>query len=131
MAEETLHQTQHDLARTIIRTFYEALSTQLDKKHYITKSDLDRSFRLFDNFWPTTLPVFKANCKTCIERNSSKVYHPDARRKDFVTRFVFSHVVTTIPTRMAPVSGAKFPQVIVRGMQKNVTTLFHAKEYNT
>jgi hypothetical protein len=131
MAEETFHQTQHDLARTIIRTFYEALSTQLDKKHYLTKTDLDRSFRLFDGFWPSTLPVFKANCKTCIERHTGKVYHPDSRRKDFVTRFVFSHVILNIPERTSPVSGVKYPQVIVRGIQKNVTTLFHAKEYNT
>jgi len=35
MAEDTFHETQHDLARTLIRTFYEALSVQFDRKDHI------------------------------------------------------------------------------------------------
>ena len=46
MAEDTFHETQHDLARTLIRTFYEALSVQFDRKDHITKEELDRAFSL-------------------------------------------------------------------------------------
>ncbi len=109
MADDTFHETQHDLARTLIRTFYEALSVQFDRKDHITKDELDRAFNLIEGFWPKTLPAFKANCRLCIDKNGSRAYNPDARRKDFLTRFVFSLLITTIPSRMDPGSGKYFP----------------------
>lgn len=129
MADETFHQTQHDLARTLIRTFYEALAVQFERKDHITRDELDRAFTLIEGFWPKTLPAFKANCRLCLDKHGSRAYNPDARRKDFLTRFVFSLLITSIPSRMDPISGKHFPQVIVRGIQRNVTTLFSNAEY--
>ena len=90
---------------------------------------LDRAFNLIEGFWPKTLPAFKANCRLCIDKNGSRAYNPDARRKDFLTRFVFSLLITTIPSRMDPGSGKYFPQVIVRGIQRNIVNLFSNAEY--
>jgi hypothetical protein len=129
MAEDTFHETQHDLARTLIRTFYEALSVQFDRKDHITKDELDRAFNLIEGFWPKTLPAFKANCRLCIDKIGTRAYNPDARRKDFLTRFVFSLLITSIPSRMDPGSGKYFPQVIVRGIQRNIVNLFSNAEY--
>ncbi|UEM20374.1 hypothetical protein JL100_025380 [Skermanella mucosa] len=129
MADETFHQTQHDLARTLIRTFYEALAVQFERKDHITRDELDRAFTLIEGFWPKTLPAFKANCRLCLDKHGARAYNPDARRKDFLTRFVFSLLITNIPSRMDPISGKYFPQVIVRGIQRNVTTLFSNAEY--
>ena len=129
MADDTYHEKQHDLARTLIRTFYEALAVQFDRKDHITKDELDRAFNLIEGFWPKTLPAFKANCRLCIDKNGSRAYNPDARRKDFLTRFVFSLLITTIPSRMDPASGKYFPQVIVRGIQRNIVNLFSNAEY--
>src|SRR5690348_16513398 len=77
MAEDTFHETQHDLARTLIQTFYEALAVQFDRKDHITKDELDRAFNLIEGFWPKTLPAFKANCRLCIDKNGARAYNPD------------------------------------------------------
>ena len=56
MADETFHQTQHDLARTLIRTFYEALAVQFERKDHITRDELDRAAdELLDVFVNGTL----------------------------------------------------------------------------
>lgn len=61
MAEDTFHETQHDLARTLIRTFYEALSGQFDRKDHITKEELDRAFNLIEDSgqrpYPPSRPI--------------------------------------------------------------------------
>ena len=51
---------------------------------------LDRRSNLIEGFWPKTLPAFKANCRLCIDKNGSRAYNPDARRKDFADRFALA-----------------------------------------
>ncbi|HYD32187.1 MAG TPA: hypothetical protein VEB64_15200 [Azospirillaceae bacterium] len=129
MADKPPHQKHHELAHTLLRTFYEALEPHMGKGH-ITKDELDKAFALMASYWPKVLPLFAVTCKVCQEQ-SQRTYNPDARRKDFLTRIVFSYIVANVAPRMDSLSGKKFPQVIVRGIQKNVTSIFHEKEYET
>lgn len=130
MADKPPHQKHHELAHTVLRTFYEALEPHFQTKGHLTKEDLDKSFSLMESYWPKVLPLFSVTCKVCIEQRE-RTYNPDVRRKDFLTRLVFSNIVANVPQRMDPLSGKMFPQVIVRGIQKNVTSIFHEKEYET
>lgn len=130
MADKFPHETHHEMAHTLMRTFYEALEPHFLTKGYMTKDDLDKAFSLMEKFWPKVLPLFGTTCKECSEDRGDKVYVPDIRRKDFLTRLIFSYVLTNVPTRHDPATRTNFPQVLVRGIQKNVTSLFHEREYN-
>lgn len=130
MADKLPHETHHEMAHTLMRTFYEALEPHFLTKGYMTKDDLDKAFTLMASFWPKVLPLFGATCKECSDARGDKVYVPDIRRKDFLTRLIFSYVLTNVPMRHDSATRVTFPQVLVRGIQKNVSSLFHEREYD-
>ena len=119
MAEDTFHETQHDLARTLIRTFYEALSVQFDRKDHITRDELDRAFNAYRRLLAEDgCPPSRRIAGYCIDKKSvrASTQTPDTRRKDFLTRFVFSLLITPpYHHPWTPASGKYFPQVIIRG----------------
>ncbi len=57
------------------------------------------------------------------------VFKPDGRRRDFVTRLMFSTVLLKVPESVDPISGEVFPQVIASGLQTSISGLFYEKEW--
>jgi hypothetical protein len=68
MSKEPLYQTQHDLAWTVVRTFHVALVAQAGRRGSIGREDIDRAFAIVEEHWPSTLPVFRHNCRSCLDR---------------------------------------------------------------
>lgn len=128
-AEKLPSAKHHDLAHTLIRTFYEALEPYLQNKGHITKDEIEKAFRLMEVYWPKVLPLFEVTCRMCTEQRDH-TYKPDERRKDFLTRLVFSYLIANIPQRIDPDSNKMFPQILVHGIQANMQSMFYEKEFD-
>lgn len=131
MSHDAPHQRHQELAHTVLRTFYEALEPYFRAKDHVTREDLAKAFALMESHWPRIEPLFVSACQVHCTQREGRVYQPDQRRKDFLTRLVFSNVLARLPTYEITPGGSRFPHILIRGIQKNVTSIFHDKEYDT
>ncbi|WP_051341498.1 hypothetical protein [Azospirillum halopraeferens] len=124
----------HDVAGTLVRTIHEAMAPQLNARGVVTREELGRAFGALMEQWPRALPLFARTCRTCTERgapHATPVADPadEGRRRDFVTRLIFSTVPGTVPEEVDPLTGALFPRVAVPGLQATLAGLFYEKEW--
>jgi len=129
----------HDTARALVRTFHDAMAPQLTSKGAVTREELARAFAAMMDQWPRVLPLFARTCRSCTARGASP-FAPDApagaaldadggRRRDYVTRLMFSTVLGSLPEEFDPLTGALFPRVVAPGLQANLAGLFYEKEW--
>lgn len=126
----------HRTARALVRTFQEALEPQFCSKGILTQEEFARAVALMMEHWPKALPLFAHTCKACLgttaphgEETRPQLFRPDGRRRDFVTRLMFSTLIGRVPETVDPVTGVAFPQVIAPGLQANLLALFYDKEW--
>lgn len=124
----------HSTAETLLRTLQQALAPQFAAKGSLRADDLDRAVGLLLEHASTVMPLFAANCRACLDeplppRLRMAMFEPDGRRKDFVTRLLFSTVLNRVPESVDPLTGAVFPRVLAPGLQANLTALFYDREW--
>lgn len=129
----------HRTAKALVLTFKEALEPQFIAKGALTREEFAHAVTLMIEHWPKALPLFAHTCRACAGMaapvpeapppRAFKPDGPDGRRRDFVTRLIFSTVVTTLPETSDPLTGLAFPQVIAPGLQANLAALFYDKEW--
>ncbi|WP_245986341.1 hypothetical protein [Azospirillum thermophilum] len=138
--EEAPFLRHHRVARALVDTFQEALQPQLSTRGVLTREEFDRAVALMTAQWPRTLPLFARACQGCglaggmaeagrDEEARPDAFRPDGRRRDFVTRLVFSSVLLKLPESVDPVSGAVFPKLLAPGLQATLSGLFFEKEW--
>ncbi|MGF7175292.1 hypothetical protein [Azospirillum doebereinerae] len=132
----------HRTAQALVSTFQEALEPQFSAKGALSREDFTRAMNLMMAHWPTVLPLFASICQSCTQAAGCRegagcgggcvpraVFKPDGRRRDFVTRLLFSTVRMKVPEIVDPISGAVFPQIIAGGLQTSLNGLFYDKEW--
>ncbi|WP_180282536.1 hypothetical protein [Azospirillum oleiclasticum] len=124
----------HRTAEMLLRTLQQALAPQFETRGTIGREDLDRAVGLIVEHGSTVMPLFAGNCRACLEdpitpRVRMAMFQPDGRRKDFVTRLLFSSVVRGVPESTDPLTGATFPRVVAPGLQANLSALFYDREW--
>ncbi|MFD1623969.1 hypothetical protein [Azospirillum griseum] len=134
----------HRTAQVLVSTFQEALEPQFATKGALTREEFNRAMGLMMAHWPSVLPLFANICQSCTMASSCGscgtggcgkddsprvVFKPDGRRRDFVTRLMFSTVLLKVPETVDPISGEVFPQVIASGLQTSISGLFYEKEW--
>lgn len=131
----------HRTAQALVSTFQDALEPQFTAKGALSREEFTRAMGLMMAHWPDVLPLFASICQSCTasaacrngggcgETAPRAVFKPDGRRRDFVTRLLFSTVRIKVPQIVDPISGAAFPQVIVPGLQTSLSSLFYEKEW--
>jgi hypothetical protein len=128
----------HGVARALIQTFQEAIGPQIASRGSLTRDELTRAFALMMENWPRTLPLFARTCRGCLDGRTDPADvvtleipagAEEGRRRDFVTRLLFSSVSQHIPETTDPVTGSIFPRIILPGLQANLTALFYEKEW--
>lgn len=129
----------HRTAQALVNTFQEALEPQFTAKGVLSREEFTRAMNLMMAHWPTVLPLFAGICHSCTAAPHCKggcggeapraVFKPDGRRRDFVTRLMFSTVRIKVPETIDPISGAAFPQIIAGGLQTSLSSLFYDKEW--
>ena len=96
----------HGVARALIQTFQEAIGPQIATRGALTQEEFARAFELMMENWPRTLPLFARTCRGCLDgrtdpADSVTLEIPagaeEGRRRDFVTRLLFSSVTQHIP----------------------------------
>ncbi len=128
----------HRTAQALVSTFQEALEPQFSSKGVLSREEFTRAMGLMMAHWPTVLPLFASICQSCTAgcQNGGgcgsaprAVFKPDGRRRDFVTRLLFSTVLLKVPEAVDPLSGSSFPQIIAPGLQVSLNSLFYEKEW--
>lgn len=134
----------HRTAQALVSTFQEALEPQFAAKGALSREEFTRAMGLMMAHWPTVLPLFASICQSCAMAAHCQgggcgnaggcdaprmVFKPDGRRRDFVTRLMFSTVLLKVPESVDPISGEVFPQVIASGLQTSISGLFYEKEW--
>ena len=128
----------HSVARALLQTFQEAVYAQIAVRGPLTQEDFGRATELMMSHWQRTLPLFAHTCRGCeggcaARADAVTLELPpsagDERRRDFVTRLLFSSVARRIPETTDPLTGNAFPRVILPGLQANLTALFYDKEW--
>lgn len=128
----------HGIARALVQTFQEAIGAQIAVRGALTQEEVSRAFDLMMENWPRTLPLFARTCRGCLDGRTDPADTvtlelppggEEGRRRDFVTRLMFSTVTQHVPEIADPVTGNVFPRVIVPGLQANLTALFYDKEW--
>lgn len=124
----------HRTAEMLLRTLQQALAPQFETRGTIGREDLDRAVGLIAEHAAKVMPLFAANCRACLDdpiapKVRMAMFQPDGRRKDFVTRLLFSNVVRSVPESVDPLTGAVFPRVVAPGLQANLSALFYDREW--
>ncbi|MGQ9366826.1 hypothetical protein [Azospirillum sp. ST 5-10] len=139
----------HDTAKALMRTFQEAVEPHLATKGAISRDEMARAFATMMEQWPRVLPLFARTCHSCLaHRGPSRTAHTGGtdgapacatcaagafteggRRRDYVTRLIFSSVLGTLPEEFDPLTGAVFPRVVAPGLQSTLAALFYEKEW--
>ncbi|HYH19382.1 MAG TPA: hypothetical protein VD995_12265 [Azospirillum sp.] len=126
----------HRTARALVHTLHEALAPQLVTRGALTHDEFARAFARLMDEWPRVLPLFARTCRACTAGRAETApppsFHPDeaeGRRRDYVTRLMFSTILSKVPEAQDPISGAVFPHVAAPGLQANLNALFYEKEW--
>jgi len=128
----------HGIARALVQTFQEAIGAQIATRGALSQEEFTRAFDLMMENWPRTLPLFARTCRGCQDGRTDPADTvtlelppgtEEGRRRDFVTRLMYSTVTQRVPEFADPVTGNSFPRVIVPGLQANLTALFYDKEW--
>ena len=128
----------HGIARALVQTFQEAIAAQIAARGALTREEFTRAFDLMMENWPRTLPLFARTCRGCQDGRTDPADavtlelapgSEEGRRRDFVTRLLYSTVAGKVPEIADPVTGNVFPRVIVPGLQANLAALFYEKEW--
>lgn len=125
---ENNHSGHYDLSLSLLETIFTALRENLEKRDTLTIGDLEESFEKIRNYWPNLLPIYEATCRECPAMTASRAFVPDSRRRDFVTRLVFSRLVNRIQEHPLP-NNLSYPKILAPGIQANIQTLISGKEY--
>jgi len=126
--KETLAKTHYEAAANLIKTILAAVESGFENKEVITRSEVRESFDKIRKYMPSTGAVFESTCRECVALNQ-KVYAPDRRRKDFVTRLLFSRIATKVQARHVPQSARPYPHVLIPGFQAAVQMIYTKTEY--
>jgi len=121
-------------AELLLRTLEQGLQSQFVEKGAIGREDLARAIELMIRHGAKLTPLFASNCRACVAHSDSaaqrlEAYQADQRRRDYVTRLLFSSVVTQVPESFDPLTGEIFPRVLAGGLQSNIANLFYDKEW--
>lgn len=121
-------------AEVLLRTLQQALEPQFDGNGSLKREEFDRAVSLILEHSGKLTPLFAQNCRACLDhpvppRIRLAMFQPDGRRRDYVTRLLFSTLVGRVPESVDPLTGAVFPRVIAHGLQTNVSALFYDKEW--
>ena len=78
--------------------------------------------------------LFAGNCRACQARAPTDECAPapfqaDQRRRDYVSRLLFSAVVAQTPESVDPLTGETFPRVLASPLQSHLSGLFYEKEW--
>ncbi|HYD69323.1 hypothetical protein [Azospirillum sp.] len=127
----------HRTARALVHTLHEALAPQLVTKGALTHEEFARAFARLMEEWPRVLPLFARTCRTCTAGRMEQPLPPpgfradeaEGRRRDYVTRLMFSTILANVPEAQDPISGAVFPRVAAPGLQAHLNALFYEKEW--
>ncbi|HEY0837513.1 MAG TPA: hypothetical protein VGE72_26605 [Azospirillum sp.] len=128
----------HRTARALVHTLHEALAPQIATRGALTHEEFARAFARLMDEWPRVLPLFARTCRTCTAGRTEEPllpppdFHADeaeGRRRDYVTRLLFSTILCKVPQAQDPLSGAVFPRVAAPGLQANLAALFYEKEW--
>lgn len=126
--KETLARTHYAAAANLIKTILSAVEGSFENKEIITRSEVRDAFDKIRRYMPNTGAVFESTCRDCVALNQ-KVYAPDRRRKDFVTRLLFSRIANQVPARAVVRSERPYPHVLIPGFQAAVQMVFTKTEY--
>lgn len=121
-------------AERLVRTLQQALEPQFTGRGSITREEFGRTVDLLLEHADKVMPLFVQNCRACLDhplppRVQMAMFQPDGRRRDYVTRLLFSSVHARLPESVDPLTGAIFPRVVVPGLQANLAALFYDKEW--
>ncbi|MBP2232679.1 hypothetical protein J2847_006010 [Azospirillum agricola] len=134
----------HRAAQALVSTFQEALEPQFSSKGALSRDDFTRAVNLMMAHWPAVLPLFAGICQSCTaagcrtgkgcgggkpDAAPQPGPKPDERRRDFATRLIVSTLRARVPEVMDPITGARFPQIIVGGLQASLNGLFYDREW--
>jgi len=127
--KDTLHKNHHDITLNLIDTILSAVEKNFDKKDSLTRAEMLEAFEKIRLYLPNTVAIYEGTCKECLALNRT-VYAPDSRRKDFLTRLIFSKIVNKAPPLPVARSNRHYPHVLIPGIQKNVKAIFAESEFS-
>lgn len=127
MTENTLYHSHHALAQNLVETIFSAILQTFDDRDAVTVAELSEAFERIRYYWPKVLPVFETTCRECSALNQ-KSYVPDRRRRDFLTRLVFSRIVDQVPRRPLLRTDHPFPHLLAPGLQAVIRSVLSGNE---
>jgi hypothetical protein len=126
MSETEFSHRQHATAKQIFDGFYSALREQTDGGATVDLGKIDSIFGKFSLLWPSVLPLMERHCEACVVSRGARLQR-DGRRKDYLTRLLFSRIVIMVPRRQSR-EGPAYPLTLARGMSEVVQAMFTPSE---
>lgn len=122
-------------AEALLQTLEQALQPQFAQKGAIGRDDLARAVALIIRHEAALAPLFAENCRACLAQGAgptagrAAAIQADRRRRDHVTRLLFSAVTTRTPESVDPITGEVFPRILAAPLQSHLSALFYEKEW--
>ena len=113
------------IARALFKIIFESIHEGFGEREVISKEEISKIEKKFDESWPHVESLFDNTCSQCTD---TRWYIRDERRKDAITRMVFSKIIMGVHERATP-SGASFPRVLVAGLQSHIGVMLSNREW--
>lgn len=122
------------IAESLLSTLRNALMPYFAATGTISWRDFDRGVSHMLDRTDLVAPMFANACRRCVEEGVPQPFELDGdeekgRRRDFVTRLVFSHVVDSVPECIDPMTGDRFPRNMASGVKATLMSLFYDMEW--
>lgn len=114
-----------DISRSFFSTVFETIYKGFGERVVLTEEEVAKIKAGIEASWPEFETMFGNTCVQCME---APWFTQDERRKDAVTRLVFSRILMKIPKRAA-VGGVDFPRVIAPGLQTMISIMLTNREW--
>ena len=114
-----------DISRSFFSLVFESIYKNFGNRAALNGRDIARIKAGIEASWPEFESMFGDTCVQCME---APWFAQDERRKDAITRLVFSRILMKVPSRPAA-GGAEFPRVIAPGLQTMVSILLTNREW--
>ncbi|MBI1206425.1 MAG: hypothetical protein GC191_03945 [Azospirillum sp.] len=127
-----------DRAGDVLDAVAAALRRAFAGKEQITRGELEAALLELRGTWRPTRSTPSASADNTRQAAGHEAagparidYVPDVRRKDFLTRLVFSRILSRVPVRQVGIvagAGVFYPRLLAPGIQANLRALFQPRE---
>ena len=114
-----------NISRALFGIVFEAIREGFAEREVLTREDVTRIEKKFEESWMHIESLFDNTCAECI---NVPWYIRDERRKDAITRLVYARLRMNLE-KATTSSGAIFPRVIVPGLQTMIAVMLTNREW--